>query len=225
MLAFTVDWDWSLAERAYRRALELDPPGVDARVRYAKFLAVRGRPRESIAECAKAEELNPLSMIVKVIAGFSCFWNGDSERALETGRTAIALAPDFFNTHKVAGSVLARRGQYEEAIAAFEEARRLEPNFEVLGSLGRNYGRAGRTADARKVLAELLARAKSRYVPAATIANIYDGLGDVEQCKVWMNKAITVRESRIVFIKAGADDLTRANPHFGEWMKKIGQDK
>lgn len=112
----------------------------------------------------------------------------------------------------MAGTLLARRGQYEEAIKEFEEARRLEPSFEAPGSLGRNYGRAGRTADARKILAELQARTKSRCVPALTVANIYDGVGDVEPCNIWMSRAVAEREGRVVLIKVSDDDVTRTTP-------------
>ena len=81
MLAFTVDWYWSLAERAYRQALELDPADVIAHVSYAQFLAVTGRTRKSTAHCVQAEELDPLSVIVKCVAGFIYDWNGASEPA------------------------------------------------------------------------------------------------------------------------------------------------
>ena len=55
---------------------------------------------------------------------------------------------------------------------------------------------------------------------------VYDGLGDIEQANVWMNKAIEARKGRIVFLKvSGADDLTRASPYYSEWLKKIGLDK
>ena len=40
-----------------------------------------------------------------------------------------------------------------------------------------------------------------------------------------MNKAIADRESRLVYFTVAADDITRANPHFAEWLKKIGLDK
>ncbi|MSU68614.1 MAG: hypothetical protein EXS40_08585 [Opitutaceae bacterium] len=66
---------------------------------------------------------------------------------------------------------------------------------------------------------------RNRGVKPLLEPNLPTGLGDVEQRNIWMNKAIADREGRIMFIKSAADDLTRANPHFGEGMKKIGQDK
>jgi hypothetical protein len=67
---------------------------------------------------------------------------------------------------------------------------------------------------------------KEKYVPAHAIAGVYDGLGNIEQANVWMNKAIEAREGRMVFLSVSiADDLTRASPYYSEWLKKIGLDK
>lgn len=148
MLAFTVDWDWSLAERAYRQALEVDSADVIAHVSYAQFLAVTGRTRKSTAHCVQAEKLDPLSVIVKCVAGCIYDWNGASDRARATSRKAIALAPDFsiritwlvlcrpggdnmkkrlrnLRRHAAWNQVLRRREVSEETMA--EPAERLTP--------------------------------------------------------------------------------------------------
>lgn len=46
------------------------------------------------------------------------------------------------------------------------------------GWLGRAYGLAGRTSEARKILNDLKARSKQTYVSPVNIAMIYLGLGD-----------------------------------------------
>jgi len=40
-----------------------------------------------------------------------------------------------------------------------------------------------------------------------------------------MNKAIGVHEFALVFLKSEADEISRANPHYREWLKKIGLEK
>lgn len=49
-------------------------------------------------------------------------------------------------------------------------------------------------------------------MPALTVANIYDGVGDVEPCNIWMSRAVAEREGRVVLIKVSADDVTRTTP-------------
>jgi len=94
-----------------------------------------------------------------------------------------------------------------------------------MGELGQMYGLVGRKADAQKILDELLNRAKEQYVPASSIASVYKGLGDYEQANVWMNKAIADQEGSLVLLEVDFEDLTRANPYYPEWLKKIGLDK
>ena len=195
-------------------------------MQYALLLAVTGRHPEALAEATKAQQLDPLSVRAKVIGGWVSFYAGDYDRALAVGRQAIAMDPGFFNAREVTGIALFRKGQREDGIAEMEQAARLSSGPVVLTRLGWMYGRVGRKADAQKVLDQFLAQAKEKYVPAHAIAGVYDGLGNIEQANVWMNKAIEAREGRIVFLSVSiADDLTRASPYYSEWLKKIGLDK
>jgi hypothetical protein len=57
------------------------------------------------------------------------------------------------------------------------------------------------------------------------MAWIYEGLGDFEQANVWLNRAIEAREPQLVYMEVDADEASRANPHFPEWLKNTGLDK
>jgi len=54
-------WDWSSAEREFRRAIALNPKYPVAHAWYSAYLAAMGRPDEAIAEGKRAQELDPLS--------------------------------------------------------------------------------------------------------------------------------------------------------------------
>jgi serine/threonine-protein kinase len=222
---FFVDRDWSAAEKEFKRAIELNPGLVRAHANFSYLLASQGRSAEASSEAAIAVALDPLSLVAKYCAGMNAAWSGNSERALVIARKLLDIAPESFTNHDYMAFVLWSSGKQAEGIAELEEARRIEPAPEVLGHLGRMYGRAGRRAEAQRVLDELLTSAKQHYVPALAIANVYDGLGDIEQCNAYYVKAITEREGRTVFAKVSSDDITRANPHFPEWIKMLGLDK
>jgi len=59
--SFYYDWDWSGAEREFKRSIELNPAYATAHMFYSGYLAVIGRRREALAEVEKAQELDPLS--------------------------------------------------------------------------------------------------------------------------------------------------------------------
>jgi eukaryotic-like serine/threonine-protein kinase len=57
-------WDWPGAERAFRRAIELDPGYATAHQWYGEFLAIQGRMDEALAAIRVAEWLDPASEII-----------------------------------------------------------------------------------------------------------------------------------------------------------------
>src|SRR5207244_439535 len=63
------DWDWAGAEAKFKRGLELNPNYADVHHSYSRFLASLGRVAEARAELKRAQELDPLSLLVQVNAG------------------------------------------------------------------------------------------------------------------------------------------------------------
>src|SRR5271155_1980359 len=66
-LAFCLDgfdWNFEAADREFRRAIELNPGYATAHHWYAWHLSLLGRNTEALAEMRKAENLDPLSLII-----------------------------------------------------------------------------------------------------------------------------------------------------------------
>jgi TolB-like protein len=66
---FCYDWDWTSAEREFKKAIELSPEYASAHEWYAVFLMAMCRFEESIAVARRARELDPLSLIVNGVVG------------------------------------------------------------------------------------------------------------------------------------------------------------
>ncbi len=81
LLAMNVDWDWSEAERQYKRAIELNPNYATAHHWYGEFLAYMGRFDEGLAEIKRAQELDPLSLIISTDLGKVYFLKRDYQQA------------------------------------------------------------------------------------------------------------------------------------------------
>ena len=69
-IAMSYEWDWATAEQQFLRALELNPSYAHAHHRYGYLLMLRGRWEQAEAELKKAQELDPLSMIINANVGF-----------------------------------------------------------------------------------------------------------------------------------------------------------
>jgi tetratricopeptide (TPR) repeat protein len=220
-LHFWVDRNQAAAEREYRRTLELDPTNAEARILFAMALSAMGRHPEAMAEAASARRLDPLSVINVSTQAWIFFYAKNFDRALDAGREAIALAPDNFFAHQVIGRAYFSQGKHDEGIAHAEESRQISDTPYIKENLCWMYGKAGRNTEARRILAELLAESGKRYVASLSIAGAYQGVGDYEQANVWMNKAIDDRDGGVMFLKV-ADDIYGSNPHYREWLKKVG---
>jgi tetratricopeptide (TPR) repeat protein len=92
-------------------------------------------------------------------AGYLCAEQGiELDQALDWTGRAIAIEPDnaaYLDSH---GWVLHKLARYEEAVEFLERARRLDPReSEILVHLAKAYRAAGRVADGRRLLRDLLA--------------------------------------------------------------------
>jgi len=91
----------------------------------------------------------------------------------------------------------------------------------VLGVLVRAYARAGRRAEALRVLDELHRRRKAGYVPTAAFLNAYLGLGDTEEAFTWLERAAEERSNMTQFLKVHPFfDPLRGDPRFAAFLRR-----
>src|SRR5262249_21864406 len=77
------DWDWSTAGREFQRAIELNPNYATAHHFYAIHLTTMGRLKEALAEEKRAQELEPLSLIISANVGRQLNFAGQYDQAIE----------------------------------------------------------------------------------------------------------------------------------------------
>ncbi|MCK4961791.1 MAG: tetratricopeptide repeat protein, partial [Anaerolineales bacterium] len=140
------EWDWVGAEKAFQRALELNPSEAMTHYHYAWYLALFGRLDEAIVEHKRARELDPLNPLHTAHLG-TLYWMGERyEEAIDEARKSLELNPDFPVGWKVLGYAYAKKGMYEEAIAAHQKLAEIAPRQKY--ALGCTYALAGRRDEA-----------------------------------------------------------------------------
>ncbi len=177
------EWDWEGAERAFQRANELNPSLPMNHYHYAWYLALFGRADEAVAEHKRAQELDPLTPLHTVWLPGLYLYMGQPEKALVEARKTAPLYPDNATALFVLGTSAAQTGQYQEAIAAHEKLAAINPVWKF--ALGRTYALAGRTADARAILAELEARPPTSW-GALGLADLHTALGNKDEAFRWL---------------------------------------
>ena len=89
------DWDWTGAEREFRRGLELNPSDALGRNWHSGYLSLLGRHDEAIAEQQRALELDPLSLIVNANLTRALYWARRYDEAIAQARKTLELDPGF----------------------------------------------------------------------------------------------------------------------------------
>jgi TolB-like protein/Tfp pilus assembly protein PilF len=218
------DWNFAEAEKAFKRAIKLNPNYANAHDGYGFLLKATGRNDEAIRESRKAQKLDPLSLFTNVSLGWAYYFARDYERAIEQGRKALEMEPRFDFAHWIIGLARAQQGKMDESIAALNQAVILTGGgLTHEAHLGYAYACSGKREEARQVLSDLEEIAKERYVSAYYFAIIYLGLGEHEQTFNWLERAFEERAGFLAFIKVEPMfDPLRTDARFADLLGRMG---
>ena len=219
------DWEWAAAEEGFQRSIGLNPSYSSAHLWYSHYLSIGKRPDEALREARLARQLDPLSPIIQTQIGWILQHAGRYDEAIRELRKVLETDPDYVWALWRIGSSYASKSMFQEGIDALEKAATLSGrSASILGTLAETYGLAGRKDEARKLLNELAALSRQRYVPAIAFVHAYIGLGDSERVLEWLEKAYQQRENGIAYFSLWNDDGGyRSDPRFHELLRRVGQ--
>ena len=217
------DWDRSSAEQEFNRALELDPNDADAHHAYGRFLASMGRIGEARAELSRAQELDPLSLSIQSNMAMISYFARQYDDALQQLQKVLALDPKFPVPYWAIGMCYEQLKKYPEAVAQFQKGIELSGRgSNGIASLAHAYGLAGKRVEAQKILAELSARAKTKYVSSYQFAVIYLGLGQNERAIAALEGAYSERSTLLGYLKMDPRfDPLRSETRFQSLLSRI----
>ncbi len=218
--AMTLDWDWATAAAEFHRALELDPNSAPIHQKYAFYLVRTGHLPEALAEVERGVDLDPVSWHSFHYEGFVYYFSRQYDQALSLILMVRALdikPPDW---SFLLGDVYAEKGKYAEAISQFIKSGN---GPDSLGHLGNAYARAGRTAAARKTIAELQTNVRKNGVGRYEIALVYAGLGDKQGAFSWLEEAYNAHDVGLLYLKIDPClDSLRSDARFDDLVRRVG---
>ena len=217
------DWDFAAAEKAYRRAVELNPNYALAHQWLGNDLAIRGRSQEALEESRKAMALDPLSALYRASYAHRIAYARRFDEAADACHRALELDANHPTANMYLGQIEEYRNRFPDAIIRFRKAYEATATPLHLANLGHAYARNGSRSEALKVLAQLRTLSKTRYVSPYAFALVYIGLADTEKAFEWLQKAITERSPTLTTLKVDPvfDDLRR-DPRFVSLIRQIG---
>jgi len=219
------DWDWSSAERNFKRAINSNPSYAAAHQWYAiNCLVPCGRFAEGRAAIQKASELEPLSLAVLATSGLVSYCQRDYDAAISEYMKALDLDPNFGIAHYFLGQAYLEKSLIDKAIAELEQSVVLTNRSpECVAMLGYAYAVAGNRPRAVELVSELEMRSIDRYVSPVQLAWIWLGLADHDKTFAELERAYDRRAADLIWLRVRpVFDAIRSNSRFESLCKQLG---
>lgn len=222
LIAEDYEYDWQTAEKEFRRAIQLDPSYPTAHQWYAECLSWQGRFEEALAESKRAQQLDPLSLIIGADRAAILYFSRQYDRAMEQFHAVQAMEPNFPRGHMVT-YVYVEKGMFAEALAEAKKWHHSDgtPVWEMQAYV---HGSAGRMGQARQALAKWEQWSKSRHA-LTTSASVmpFVAMGRYDEAIGMLQKAYAERSSMVIEMGvAPYSDPLRSDPRFQDLLRRVG---
>jgi TolB-like protein/tRNA A-37 threonylcarbamoyl transferase component Bud32/Tfp pilus assembly protein PilF len=219
-------WDQFAAEREIRRAIELKPNYATAYHWLGCVLAFMNRGDEALAAARRAEELDPLSLIISADTAYDLILLRRYDEAIAQVQRTLTLDPNFYYAHYQLASAYYQKGMYQEAISECRKALELNESPPGKALLIASLARSGGRAEALKLRDELKSESLRGYVPSYFLAVASIALGERDQAFTALEKDFVERSSlySAFAVDPLLDDL-RGDPRFADLTRRVASAK
>ena len=217
-------WDWNGAEQGFREAIALNPNYASAHHFYSICLLTAGRQAEALAEIQRAQELDPLSLIITSVHGWIHYEGRQFDQATDYFRKTLEMDSQYVPALLDLGACYLRRGDNQKALEQFQKARAAGGDTSrVLADLAQAYALSGQRSAALKILAQLEQSSDGRFVSPWDLSFVYAALGDKTRAMQLLEKAADEKVGWIISlgVEPGFDSL-RAEPRFERLKEHVG---
>jgi adenylate cyclase len=219
-LALQIDQNWPVAEAEFQTALSLNPSDATAHYWYAVLLKSLQRFDEAIRELETVLELDPLWELPRNVLIGTYHNSGDLGSAVALAAEERSRKPGNSVPHVWLGLTYSRAGKIE--MARREAALASGPipeNYRVRRAV--LWALLGEPHEARLLLRDFEAAARTRYVRPTVFAALLCVLGEGEQALGWLERDLG--ESRTLWLdyQGRAFDPIRGSPRFKALLKAM----
>jgi len=203
-----------------RRAIALEPSNNETRETLAELLVETGHPGEALLQARRSFELDSMSPTAISEVANALLASDRCDEALPKLAKLSSLRPTLNRAPLLASQCYAQKEMWPQAIAEME---RIVPNGGPRADalLGYTLGRAGRDAEARKILDELTVRFRKLNDGAFYVALVYSGLGDRDHAIEWLDKSVDDLSFIADWMPGIIKDFSR-DPRFSPIAHRLG---
>lgn len=217
MLLWNRDYDWTGAEDAMARAVELEPTDPLVRGPQAILLILQTRFDEAIAALERVEDKTSTQRYVPQLMKSQAYrYSGRISEAMGCVKEPLRLYPDRFNPHWEMAQALMAEERWEAALEEFDEAIAADPEI-PLGVAGRAVCLAGlhRHDETKEAIARLENWEGPESVGPFAMGYAYLAGGRVEDALDQWEEAVRQRDLFTPYARLSAQlRPLRAHPRF-----------
>lgn len=215
--------DWAMAEREYLRCLEIDANNVIALRGYGNLLSALGRDKGAVEQIRKAQEIDPLSMVVGIDAAWNLYMARNYGESLEQASKMEEMQPGSPASSHLIGMSLTQLGRFDEAIEWLQKnSERSFGHYAAQAALAHAYGISGKKKEAGEIVAQLRAAAKQQYVSPFCLALAEAGIGENAKALDALENAFDEHDVWLIWLgREPRLDGLRAEPRFKEMLERM----
>jgi tetratricopeptide (TPR) repeat protein len=186
-----------------------------------------GRYEEAIAELKRAQELDPLSLIINAVLGLMYSDNRQADQAIQQLRKTIEMDPNFMPAHFFLASEYERVGMFNEAADQYGKAiiitgRSNEDVSKYLAVVKTAYKTSGPKGYWR-TLAELTAKVQTQgSTRPATLAGVWAQAGETDKAFALLEEGYQQRDEEILRLKNWIFDPIKSDPRYKDLLRRVG---
>ena len=213
---FYYDWNWDAAERAFTRAIELDPGHARAQRWFGLFLSAMGRHADAREHVQAALAADPIAIANHDAAATVRF---NARQFVEQGGIGRGIHDlDAFDprAHEQLSIAYLHQGRYADALDWVERGLEVSGSSSALKLIRAiALEKAGKRDEAGDALAQLIAEGEEQYLSSVFVAIGHAAFGQRSQALDRLERAYAERDAYLVLINVSPwFDPIRDEPRF-----------
>jgi len=216
MIAQWVEWNWEKSEKAFLKALAINPNDALTRMFYAQLLLILHRSDEALAQRELAMSLDPLGPMMQLMNFGTLVQAGDYETSLSLGEELAAADPENLNINIMIEISAYRLKEYDKVIRAVKYALPFPMEEETYNEIERIYRESGIVAAYEEILEHLEKFAESHPICFMDMAFRYLVANQPDKAMDWIEKGFEMHDPQMTYITTPAQYFDRlfGNPRF-----------
>ena len=215
-------WDFGMAERELRRAVELNPNFAIGHLYYSRYLTSMSRFSEAEKELGRAQELDPLSLEFMFHSGQLLYFQHHYEQAIAQWHKVLEIDSNLALPNLFMADALFAKGEQAAGIQAASQYFITSGYSAIAAEFKLAYAKSGYRGALQYRINKQSDPADLEFYYPWQVTLDYARLGDKEKAFVWLEKCYAQRNG-LQFLKIEpALDSLRSDPRYAAMVRQVG---